>query len=1097
MNKFFLFCIVLCACVCQSLNAVPVTPEEARQVAGRFFKEKGRKGDCTVREHKAVVQVRAGGMENPPFYICTPSDGKGFVVVSGDDALPQVVGYSLEAPAGNGLPEPLAACLASYSSYVEAVRQGRAQPLVRSSRKGDSVPIAPLLRTQWGQGAPYNDLCPADWHGERYPAGCVAAVAAQIMNYYRWPLSGTGTVSVGGEEIDLAMHAYDWDNMRDSYLPSDGTGGGEVGGGVTEAQRTAVATLVRDVGYALDMRYAKDGSMARHFDIVWALFKHFGYAPTLKYHHRKLYTRTTWYGIIRDELMAGRPVAYSGASGFGEEDGHSFICDGMDADGYLHINWGWDGAYDGYFDMDVLQPEGEGAGHDVGGYVERAGMVTGFRPWSADDKGEPQRVLMADGVEFSVLRGNSLRAEVGHVMNCTDAVRYLNPYFIWTDASGNVVWRDKAGFQSVGGQQRPMPGQIVDGMAMNGHETSLAAGIYTVWIENNPDGNGETYERFETGEMPDGVKVTVGEDGSLSIEPDTRAYHLEVVSCVSTGKVYAGLAFAEVEVCIRNTGDKAYEGKVEMSLETEDGKVSGAGKGGRVVATGGESPVFYAQSERTLRMSVSAPQEAGRYRARFSVDGETLPEDKPCYVEVRPRPLEPVLELSAPWKWGAGQEIVQAMEVPVSLSANVRVVPAADGTTLEDGTEVALYALRNGDDVSQEMRLCGCDYNSYKGTVSLETSTPLLSVLPEGVYRFYLKYADGEGMKELLTTNGEFGGVEVRLLPATSAFPYLSSPVTVNGGRVCKRYSTVDVVLPLSATHDFSGFVKVEDSYFNGTQWMDLLSSGLVPVRLGSGEDCEVTVRADVLREFDGERNVTVKVFDDQYNELGALALHPVLQDSYEYTAESGADERLKLAAPARFTDSGYFDPGNQGMLSLSVCANESGFRSGRLELEADAASVDGIWVSPLLAEPIAVNLLANTSKDVDIPFVCRKDALPGLYLARLYFRTDEGTRYPVLPDGMDYSLNFTIRKGIGVDSYCSDGIRVAAEGGILRVTGLNGKSCISLYATDGKLIFVEKDVESEYWEKAFPKVIVGQVFTLVVETDGQLGKMVRKLVWK
>ena len=128
---------------------------------------------------------------------------------------------------------------------------------------------------------------------------------------------------------------------------------------------------------------------------------------------------------------------------------------------------------------------------------------------------------------------------------------------------------------------------------------------------------------------------------------------------------------------------------------------------------------------------------------------------------------------------------------------------------------------------------------------------------------------------------------------------------------------------------------------------------------------------------------------------------------------------------------------------------------------------------------------------------MCRKDALPGLYLARLYFRTDEGTRYPVLPDGMDYSLNFTIRKGIGVDSYCSDGIRVAAEGGILRVTGLNGKSCISLYATDGKLIFVEKDVESEYWEKAFPKVIVGQVFTLVVETDGQLGKMVRKLVWK
>lgn len=36
-----------------------------------------------------------------------------------------------------------------------------------------------------------------------------------------------------------------------------------------------------------------------------------------------------------------------------EHGGHAFICDGYE-DGYLHINWGWDGSSNGYFDVDIL-----------------------------------------------------------------------------------------------------------------------------------------------------------------------------------------------------------------------------------------------------------------------------------------------------------------------------------------------------------------------------------------------------------------------------------------------------------------------------------------------------------------------------------------------------------------------------------------------------------------------------------------------------------------------------------------------------------------------------------------------------------------------
>ena len=35
---------------------------------------------------------------------------------------------------------------------------------------------------------------------------------------------------------------------------------------------------------------------------------------------------------------------------------HCFIIDGIDADNYVHCNWGWRGAYDGYYDVAMLHP---------------------------------------------------------------------------------------------------------------------------------------------------------------------------------------------------------------------------------------------------------------------------------------------------------------------------------------------------------------------------------------------------------------------------------------------------------------------------------------------------------------------------------------------------------------------------------------------------------------------------------------------------------------------------------------------------------------------------------------------------------------------
>lgn len=56
--------------------------------------------------------------------------------------------------------------------------------------------------------------------------------------------------------------------------------------------------------------------------------------------------------MIANEVREGRPVLYAGYTQFIE--GHAFVIDGIDAEGFFHVNWGYGGAYDGYFRLDVL-----------------------------------------------------------------------------------------------------------------------------------------------------------------------------------------------------------------------------------------------------------------------------------------------------------------------------------------------------------------------------------------------------------------------------------------------------------------------------------------------------------------------------------------------------------------------------------------------------------------------------------------------------------------------------------------------------------------------------------------------------------------------
>lgn len=233
------------------------------------------------------------------------------------------------------------------------------------------TPVEPLLgQTAWNQEWPYNLLCPLYDGLQPSATGCVATAMAQVMYYYRWPEQGQGQHSyraskLGTLSADFGQTRYDWDQMLPRY---DST--------ASVASQQAVAQLMLHCGIAVDMTYG-ESSGANDTDVPPALTTYFGYNPDIHYRQRRHYTLTEWLTIIHEELLAGRPVLAYGASRSGA---HAYVFDGMDADGMIHINWGWGGMSNGYFAPIDLTPPAQGTGGSASGYNMEQRIVTDIQP---------------------------------------------------------------------------------------------------------------------------------------------------------------------------------------------------------------------------------------------------------------------------------------------------------------------------------------------------------------------------------------------------------------------------------------------------------------------------------------------------------------------------------------------------------------------------------------------------------------------------------------------------------------------------------------------------------------------------------------------
>ncbi len=360
MKKFLLLITILVISVVTF--AERISPKQAFQVAQNFIIEKNN--DYSIKSESLTLN-HIEMEEGDALYYIFNLEEMGFVIISGSNLTYPILAYSFdhnfkEFPGTNGI-------LNFYKEQIRYAESSKATPWQKAKDQwkhyladnftkdnSKSVIVKPLLTTNWNQNIYYNTYCPWDedagaYYDYRVPNGCVALAVAQLMNYYRHPDRGVGGVSYipspyPRQTVIFSNHTYNWDAMCNEPTDYDGE----------------LAKIIYHVGVASQMGYSPDGSGAYTEVAAEKLVDNFKYSEDYRVSYQSEYLDTFaiyYVKLLERELDSLRPILYSG---YNSEmgGGHAFILDGYDSDDMFHLNWGWGGSSNGYFQINHLSPGG-------------------------------------------------------------------------------------------------------------------------------------------------------------------------------------------------------------------------------------------------------------------------------------------------------------------------------------------------------------------------------------------------------------------------------------------------------------------------------------------------------------------------------------------------------------------------------------------------------------------------------------------------------------------------------------------------------------------------------------------------------------------
>ena len=444
-RRFFSFLALALILSVSTLWAKPRTEQQARLIAEQYTTEHLSRSELGALRSAATPLLTlvsapaadAGGgvgrhQTTAPveqtlasaYYVYNIGSERGYVMISGDDLLPDVIAYADEGAfiPDEEQPEHIASFLAQVRAALHAlVVRGEPVVMPRTSQLRPEG-VAPLLGDiQWGQDYPFNTLCP-EKEGGRSVVGCVATALAQIIRYHQWPNQGEGICSYTERDgtnhrVDFSQYTYDWARML--AQPNRNSS--------SHAVTQALSTLCYHVGVFSRMQYSPQGSGALSQFPKEGLQKYFRYKKNIQLLSRMNYKMADWMDIIATELNEGRPIYYAGAS---STVGHAFVCDGYKQDGYFHINFGWDGIANGYFLLYAINPNvlGTGGGTSYDGYNDYQEIMVGIEP---DRDGSSERTVSEDisAISLEVSCEDNATIELRNVvLELTSALKYKTKF---------------------------------------------------------------------------------------------------------------------------------------------------------------------------------------------------------------------------------------------------------------------------------------------------------------------------------------------------------------------------------------------------------------------------------------------------------------------------------------------------------------------------------------------------------------------------------------------------------------------------------------------------------------------------------------------
>lgn len=312
------------------------------------------KGYSNQRFMDISLRTEFAGADLPELYLFYFTNGS-YAVVPADNNMRPVLAYSsLPLQNAEDMPPAFKMWLEFYAQDLQSIRgtefehsENKRLWTELSRNNFGSVhrtrDVSPLLKTNWNQDWPYNELCPLDpaGPGGRVYVGCVATAMAQLMKYWNKPITGQGSSGYyasgyGYQSANYGSTTYLWDEMPNSVSGSN----------------IPVATLMYHAAVSVEMGFAPDGSGSNGMRARSALANYFRF-PGASYVQKQSYSATAWENLLRAQLDNGVPMYYSGSH---TTSGHAWNCDGYQGTNYFHFNFGWSGSYNGYYYLNSINP---------------------------------------------------------------------------------------------------------------------------------------------------------------------------------------------------------------------------------------------------------------------------------------------------------------------------------------------------------------------------------------------------------------------------------------------------------------------------------------------------------------------------------------------------------------------------------------------------------------------------------------------------------------------------------------------------------------------------------------------------------------------